>query len=44
MTAYPEAWAETTGTTSAQKQYEAVTGIDLSNIFNQLTLTDHQHR
>ena len=40
MTAYPEAWAENTGTTSAQKQYEAVTGINLSNIFNQLTTTD----
>ena len=36
MTAYPEEWAEVTGETSAQGQFESVTGINLGNIFNQL--------
>ena len=40
MTAYPEAWVEATGETSAQAQFESVTGINLSNIFNQITTTD----
>ena len=34
MTAYPEKWAEVTGTTNPQFQFESVTGISLGNIFN----------
>jgi len=33
MTAYPEKWAEATGTTNVQKQFESVTGFKIPLIF-----------